>query len=109
MIFYNVEAAMVAEHERTFDFDKALGTALGFNEDDIDEREPNRMTALFKSSTTPSSMAEKISEFMAHRSDVYRVDVFYRLESEGIPQRFAVWQDGHVQYYRTRLIFEEVE
>ena len=99
---YNVEVQMLGECERTYDLDERLGTVLGFSEDDIDEREPYRMTVLFSSETTPRVMRERIVSLLDENPEIFYFDMIHSLGD--LPQRVVIWGDGRVQEYRTRVI-----
>lgn len=106
-IWYNVEVQMLGECERTYDLDEAIGKALGFEEDDIDEREIYRLTALFVSYMKPTEMRERVTEVLRNHPEVFYIDVIYRYNGENVPDRFVIWQDGRKQEYTGRIIFEE--
>lgn len=106
-IWYNVEVQMLGECERTYDLDEAIGKALGFEEDDIDEREIYRLTALFVSNMKPTEMCERVTEVLRNHPEVFYIDVIYRYDAENVPDRFVIWQDGRKQEYTGRIIFEE--
>lgn len=106
-VWYNVEVQMLGECERTYDLDEAIGKALGFEEDDIDEREIYRLTALSVSNTKPTEMRERVTDVLRDHPEIFYIDVIYRYDSENVPDRFVIWQDGKRQEYTGKIIFEE--
>ena len=106
-IWYNVEVQMACENERNYDLDEELGWELGFAEADVDEREPYRMTAIYTSEVTPDKIKLDVIKLLHRHPEIYYFDVMFRYDSENVPDRFVVWQDGRVQNYRGRIVFEE--
>lgn len=106
-VWYNVEVQMLGECERTYDLDEAIGKALGFEEDDIDEREIYRVTSLFNSNICPTAMRDRVTNVLRDHPEIFYIDVIYRFDAENVPDRFVIWQDGRKQEYTGRIIFEE--
>ena len=107
--WYNIEVQMLAQCERNYELDQQIGSALGFSEEDIDEREPHKLTVTIDSDVEPITMEHNIWRLLADNYGVYYIDVLYRSEVEELPQRFTVWDSGRIQHYRTHVIYEEVE
>ena len=107
-VWYTVEIQMSWGNERNYDLDMAVGQAMGFIEDDIDERETYRMTAIFPSEEIlPMQMRGIVRKVLRDNPTIFYIDVVYRWETENIPDRFVIWHDGHAQEYIGRIVFEE--
>lgn len=108
MTYYNIEVQMLGENERCYDLDEEIGWELGFAEDDIDERELYRLTALFTSETNPGKMKLDAIGILQSHPEIFYIDVMFRNEHENVPDRFVVWQDGRIRDYKGKIYFEEV-
>ncbi len=106
-VWYNVEIQMLGENERTNNLDKEVGRELGFNEEDIDERELYRLTAMFNSNRYPTAMLEHVTKVLRDHPEIFYIDVIYRYDSENVPDRFVIWGDGRKQEYTGHIVFEE--
>jgi len=106
-VWYSIEAQMYADKERNYDLDEAIGSALGFVEEDIDERETYNLTALFSIEKSPSEMRNDVRKVLDEHPEIYYIDVMYRYDCENVPDRFVAWKDGTVKEYIGRIIFEE--
>ena len=105
--WYNVEIQMAGENERNEVLDRDFEWELGFMEEDIDERESYRMTAIFTSEDTPGKMKINVVRLMNRHPEIHYIDVMFRYDNENVPSRFVIWQDGRVQNYKGRIVFEE--
>lgn len=108
LVWYKVEFLMMNGVERDCDLDEYVGYAMGFSEDEIDEREPHRLTAFFRrDDTTPTEMREIVSRVLREHPEIYYIDVIYRFDAENVPDRFVIWNDGEKQEYIGKVVFEE--
>lgn len=107
--YYSLEISMLGENERSYELDQEIGEALGFVEDDIDEREPYRMTAEFYSDSTYSVMKANVTQLLKQHPEIFYIDVIHRREYDCLPDRTVIWGDGRIQNYIGRIIYEEVK
>ena len=110
--YYSLEISMLGENERSFELDQEIGEALGFAEDDIDEREVYRMTAAFVSDTIPSVMNVNVTQLLKRHPEIFYIDIIHRPIRRGyesLPDRTVIWGDGRIQNYVGRIIYEEVK
>ena len=106
-VWYNVEIQMLGENERYPALDEEIGNALDFVGHDIDERELYSLTALYTSTRKPTEMRKRIRDFLDGHPEIYYIDVIYRWDSENVPDRFVIWQDGRTQEYTGEIVFKE--
>lgn len=107
--YYSLEISMLGENERSYELDQEIGEALGFAEDDIDEREVYRMTAAFESYMLPSMMKLNVIHMLSNHPEIFYVDIIHRYGYESLPDRTVIWGDGRMQNYVGRIIYEEVK
>lgn len=106
--WYNVEIQMQGDNEYTKELNKEIKETMGFNGMDIDELDLHRMTATFTSCYYPREINKIVDRLIADHPEIYYIDFLYRSEIAPVQNRVVVWNDGRIQFYRGRVVFEEV-